>query len=1034
MKIVFLLLRRTKKCLQFGLLGVFLLTSGVVYGYTSRPMSLDIFLRHELMGPIRGKVTNSKGEALPGASIRVKGGDFTVLADNKGEFVIEANKSAILVISYAGYRTQELALDNSSGDIIAVLQESVSQLGEVVVTALGVKRERRALGYSVTEVRGSEFTEARETNIANSLVGKVAGVNVNSVSGGPGSSANVIIRGISSLSGNNQPLYVVNGIPINNEPQGNNEGQYSRSPDLGDGISNINPDDIASISVLKGAAASALYGFRAKYGVILITTKGGTGKGLVEFNSNYVSEQVMNLTDWQYVYGNGGNNNKPANQSTAFDTGSSSWGAKLDGTDVVQFDGVLRPYSAQKNNIKNFYRSGGTFTNTIAFSKNLGEGSIRLSASNLGNLSVVPNSDLQRQTFNFSGNFNLTKRLTIDARTNLIRDKADNRPILGDLAGNSNYNVMFLPTSVDVMALKPGTKADGTELQFVNNAYATNPWFATKYFVNNTLRNRLLGSASARYTFDSGFFIELRGGQDMYNDRYTSIVPNGTAYYPLANQHISERFSKVSQFNADIYLGGRSFNILPHLKITPNAGANLMQARSESITQSGLNFAVPYVYNILNAKNQSIQYYKPRSDVQAVYGTLDIEYKGLFYLNASGRNDWFSALWPSDKLDIFYPSVSGSFVFYELLNNNWLNFGKIRAGWANVGGGLGPYQTLLTYGLLPAQLNGQPLGVISNSSIPNSELKPSNARELEIGTELRMFNDRLRIDLSWYNKRSSNEILSAPASTTSGYSGVVLNVGELENKGFEALISGVPFKGTSFVWTSSFNGSVNNNKVLSLSAGQGSLAVATSRTGTGFTQNIVGKPSNQIMAFDNKYDANGQIVLLANGIPDRGTLTAWGSAYHKWTAGWSNEFSYKRLNLSFLIDGKFGAKIFSATDAIGYSSGLHKGTLDREKSFGSINAQTYYTQNAANVSKMFVYDASFVKFRQFTFGYSIPPTILNNLVKEASISFVGRNLFILMRKTDNIDPEASYGGISQGLELGGVPPVRTFGLNLAVKF
>ncbi|WP_331076404.1 SusC/RagA family TonB-linked outer membrane protein [Daejeonella sp.] len=1034
MEIISLLLSKTRKCLQSGLLCVFLLTSGVVFGYAAPIMPKCTYPGHELMIPIKGKVTNDKGEPLPGASIRIKGGNYTVSTDSKGEFVIEADISGTLIISYTGYKTMELALNNRNVGIVAVLQENVSQLGEVVVTALGVKRERRALGYSVTEIQGSDFTEARETNIANSLVGKVAGVNVNSVSGGPGSSANVIIRGISSLSGNNQPLYVVNGIPINNEPQGNNEGQYSRSPDLGDGISNINPDDIASISVLKGAAASALYGFRAKYGVILITTKSGTDKGLVEFNSNYVSEQVMNLTDWQYVYGNGGNNNKPANQSTAFDTGSSSWGAKLDGTDVIQFDGVLRPYSAQKNNIKNFYRSGGTFTNTIAFSKNFGEGSIRFSASNLGNLSVVPNSDLQRQTFNFSGSFNLSKRLTIDARANMIRDKADNRPILGDLAGNSNYNVMFLPTSVDVRALKPGTKADGTELQFVNNAYATNPWFTSKYFVNNTLRNRLIGSASARYTFEGGFFIELRGGQDSYNDRYTSVVPNGTAYYPLANQHISERFSKVSQFNADIYLGGRSFKILPDLKITPSAGANLMQARSESTTQNGLNFAVPYVYNILNAKNQSIQYFRPRSDVQAIYGTLDIEYKGMFYLNASGRNDWFSALWPSDKLDIFYPSISGSFVFSELLNNSWLNFGKLRAGWANVGGGLGPYQTLLTYGLLPAQLNGQPLGVISNSSIPNNELKPSNARELEIGTELRVFKDRLRLDLSWYNKRSSNEILSAPASTTSGYSGVVLNVGELENKGFEALITGAPIKGSSFVWTSSFNGSVNNNKVLSLSAGQGSLAVATSRTGTGFTQNIVGKSSNQIMAFDNKYDANGNIVLLANGIPDRGTLTAWGSAYHKWTAGWNNEFSYKRLNLSFLIDGKFGAKIFSATDAIGYTSGLHKGTLDREKSFGSINAQTYYTQSAANVSKMFVYDASFIKFRQFTLGYSFPPAMFDNLVKGASLSFVGRNLFILMKKTDNIDPEASYGGISQGLELGGVPPVRTFGLNLAVKF
>lgn len=1032
MEINFLLNKSVRRYWQLSLLITLLLASSPGEAASA---SADLKLMSSVTAPIpiRGKVTDNAGQPLIGATVKVKGTNIGASTNVDGNFSIEAEGNSTLVISYTGFETVEVAVNNRQS-INVQMKSTTTALGEVVITALGIKRERKALGYSVTEVKGEELTQAREINVANSLVGKVAGVNVNTVSGGPGASSNVIIRGVSSLSGNNQPLYVVNGIPFVNEPQGNSGGQFTGSPDLGDGISNINPDDIASISVLKGAAASALYGYRAKYGVILITTKSGAGRGMVEFNSNYVMEQVMNPTDWQYVYGMGTNGTKPLTQATAFDVGGSSWGARLDGTDVVQYDGVSRPYVAQQNNIENFYQNGGTFTNTIAFNRGFEDGSFRFSASNLSNTSIIPNSGLQRQNFNVSGNFNVSKRLTVDARANLIRDKADNRPVLGDLAGNVNYNIMFLPTSLDVRTLKPGTKADGlTEMQFTNSVYATNPWYSADFFIHNTLRNRLVGSASARYTFDNGIFAQIRAGQDSYNDRYSNIVPSGAAYYPVANQHISEQFNKTSEFNTDILLGGLLLKPTEGLTITPSIGANLTKARSENTTENGLNYAVPYVYTIMNAKNQSITYSKPRSDVQSVYGTLDLEYKNFLYLSASARNDWFSALWPSKKVDIFYPSVSGSFVFSELFSRDWLSFGKLRAGWANVGGGLGPYQTLLSYGLLNGQLNGLPLGTITNGSIPNNDLKPSNARELEIGTELRFFENRLSFDVSWYNKRSSNEILSAPASTTSGYSGVVLNVGELENIGVEALVTGIPVKGV-FTWSTSVNGSINNNKVLALSAGQGSLGVAISRTGTGFTQQIVGKPANQVMAFDYKYDANGAIMNAATGVPSQGLLTPWGSAYHKWTGGWNNDFSYKGVTLSFLIDGKFGGKVFSATDAIGYGNGLHKGTLDREKAFGTINAQTYYSTLATNVSKMFVYDASFIKFRQFMLGYSVPSSLLGTRVQGATISVVGRNLFTLMKKTDNIDPEASYGGISQGLELGGVPPVRTFGLNLGVKF
>lgn len=984
--------------------------------------------------PVRGRITTSDGQPLWGVSIRIKGTNRGTTTNANGEFTIEANKGETLVVSYVGFQAREFALGDSQNIAIS-LSASDGQLSEVVVTALGIRKERKALGYSVTEVKGSELTQARETNVANSLVGKIAGVNVSSVSGGPASSTNVIIRGISSLGGDNQPLYVVNGVPVTNQIKGNDGGQYTNAPDLGDGISNINPDDIETISVLKGAAASALYGSRAKAGVILITTKSGSGKGTIEFNSNYVAEKIVNVTGWQYVYGSGANGLKPTTAAAAYDAGNSSWGAKLDGSSVIQFDGVSRPYIAQKDNLKKFYRTGGTFTNTLSFSRGYEDGAFRFSTSYLKNNSTVPNSGLDRYNFNFSGNFTVVKGLTIDARANFVSDKAKNRPILADGAGNANFQAMFLPTSVDINTLKPGTKADGSELSFTNNTFATNPWFASYNFINNTLRNRLIGSVSSRYTFTNGLFAQVRIGRDFITDRYTTVVPTGTAYYNQAGRHLGEQYNRISELNTD-FLIGKSFAINRDITISPNVGGNLMKYRAETTEESGTSFAVPYVYNILNVQNKSIGYTNVRKEVQSLYGTIEVSFRNLLYLTASGRNDWFSTLAPSKDLAIFYPSVSGSFVFSEVWKPSWMNFGKLRVGWANVGGDLSPYQTLLNYGLFSQQLNGMPLGNITNASVPNSELRPSNASEIEIGTEMRLFKNRVGLDVAWYNKRSKNEILVAPASNTSGYTGAVLNIGELQNKGIEVLLTVQPLKGAGFNWTSSLNGSRNNNKVVSLAAGQAELGIGTSRTAVGFTRQVVGLPANQIMAFDYKYDASGKIIADANGVPSRGDLKAYGSAYHKWTAGFNNEFSYKGVNFSFLIDGKFGGKVFSATDYYGYFFGLHKATLEnREGTFGTnTTSQTYYTTLASNVSKMFVYDASFIKFRQFTLGYSFPSRLFNNRIKGLSLSLVGRNLFTLMKKTDNIDPEASYSGISQGLELGGVPPVRSYGVNLNVKF
>jgi outer membrane receptor protein involved in Fe transport len=661
-------------------------------------------------------------------------------------------------------------------------------------------------------------------------------------------------------------------------------------------------------------------------------------------------------------------------------------------------------------------------------------GAIRFSANDVNNNSIVPNSGLNRQSFNLVGTFEPVKRLTIDARSNYILEQVKNRPMLSDGAGNANYNAVFLPTSININDLKPGKDANGREVLYnKGNTYATNPWFAANEFVNNTKRDRLISSFSARYTFDNHLFIQGRAGRDAYTDTYKNVVPSGTGYYDLGK--IADQKTKFADVNADILMG-KSYAIDDDFTLTPNIGASFRNTRASQTTINGADFSVFGVYNILNAKNKSVGYTESESETHSLYGTLEFSYKDIFYLTGSGRSDWFSTLatpGKNNKLSVFYPSVSGSFVFSELLSSETLNFGKLRAGYAIVGQATDPYQTLLTYGFKSESLNDFPLGIINNNSIPNSGLKASKASELEVGTELRFFHDRLNIDATWYKKHSKDEISVITTSTTTGYSGAVLNAGEIENKGVEALVSGVIVKNKDFTWTSSLNATYNDNTVVSLAEGLSSQLLATSRSNAGFLQNIPGKAAAQVMAYDFLYDANGGIQKDVLGEPKRGDLKAYGSAYNKWFAGWNNEFNYKGLTMSFLIDGKWGGKVFSATDYYGYVFGLHKATLENREALGN-NAATFYQNTANNASHKFVQDASFIKFRQLTLGYSFPAAMFNNRIKSLNISLVGRNLFILMKKTDNIDPESSYNATFPGLELGGVPPVRTFGANLSVKF
>ncbi|UKJ07697.1 SusC/RagA family TonB-linked outer membrane protein [Solitalea lacus] len=990
---------------------------------------------------ITGKVTSADdNQPLPSVTVLIKGTSTATQTDLDGKYSIKAANEATLVFSYIGYLSREVKLGSSNVVNIALTVDS-RQLGEVVVTALGISKEKKSLGYATGTVKGDDLTQAREVNVANSLSGKVAGVSVSSPASGPGGAANVIIRGSSSLTGSSQPLYVLNGVPMDNSNSGTaigegSAGQYG-GVDLGDGIANINPDDIESISVLKGAAAAALYGSRAGAGVIMITTKSGKAqKGIgVEYNTTYQIDEITDLTDYQYVYGSGQQGRKPVNVSEAKAAGLLSWGAKLDGSNVIQFDGVARPYSANTGNMKDFYRTGGTFINTLAFSGGTETAAFRFSASNTDNKAVIPNSDLNRWSFNLNSNAKLSKKLSAAAIVNYIVEEANNRPALSDSPGNSNFGIAFLPTSLNAQqTLSPGYNADGSEIQFNANTFVTNPYFAANRFINDTHRNRIIANFSLKYNILDWLYVQGRVVQDAYNDRFKNVTPNGTAYLPDGS--MNDNSTRYSELNMDV-LFGLNKDLSKDFTLGATLGANGLKRDVELTNIFGSSFVIPFLYTIPNTESKNNRYYDFNSRINSIYATADIGYKGMLYLNLSLRNDWYSTLASptADKLSYLYPAVSSSFIFSEVWKPKALTYGKVRVGYAEVGGGGDqPYKTTLSYNIA-GSINGVPIGQIVNQEIPNPQLEPRAIKEFEAGTELKFFDSRFGIDFTYYNKQINNDIIPVTTSFSTGYASAFLNVGKLKNTGVELMLTGTPVKAPSgFTWNVSFNGSVNNSEVVSLSNNLSSIQVGISRTGNAFIQQVVGKPASQVMAFDYSRDANGQVIVDANGVPVKGNLIPYGSGLYKYNTGLNNEFFYKNWNFSFLIDGKWDAKIFSATNFYATQAGLEKRTLtDRDRA--GFDSQSYYTNFANNVSGQFVEDASFIKLRQVLLGYTFPSSLFNNRIQSLKLSFVARNLAILMKKTENVDPESNYNNsAAQGLELAGVPPTKSFGLNLSVKF
>ncbi|WP_051360044.1 SusC/RagA family TonB-linked outer membrane protein [Adhaeribacter aquaticus] len=1028
---------------------------------------------------LTGRVVSNKGEALPGVTVLVKGTTIGATTDANGSYTLNVpERAGTLVFSYIGYTTQERAY-SGAGTVNITLADDSKALEEVVVTAMGIKREARKLGYSTATVSTENLQANRTTNVGNSLVGKVAGLQVQAPPTGAGGSSKIRIRGQASFGGNNSPLIIVNGVPINNTPGGAanaasaNEFSGQSRTDTGDGLQSINPDDIESMTVLKGAAAAALYGFRAANGAIIITTKTGKGQAGVgiEVNSNFQADQALDFTDFQYEYGQGEYGKRPqvleggstvvAARGTGGGSGSWSFGEKFDGKPTIAFDGQEHPYLPHKNRIRDFYRIGTTWTNSVALSGGNEKGNFRMSFANTDANNIVPNSDFHKKILNFGMNYNFTEKLSSQLNINYSNEYNHNPPVVSEQTFNVNQSIYTLANSIDVAWLKaawinttPG-ESFGNEINIGRFTPRTNPYWVINKRLEESRRDRMFGNASLRYQLMPWMYVQGRFGQDYFSNPYNVNRPTGSASLATVGLGFNGQFyQSVSTFrerNMDFLIGiNKEFGIFG---IDATLGGNSMDQKSDRIGTNVTNFFVRDLYSINNGQVKEPNYTFSHKRVNSLFGTVDFSFRNYLFLNVTGRNDWFSTLNPNSN-SYLYPSVSTSFVFSQAFGDlpAWLNYGKVRAAYAEVGGDTDPYTNRIFYNI-NANLfpNGNvPLGYINGNVAPNPNLRPLKVREKEVGLELRTLDNRINLDISAYDKKTVDEILNVDVSIQSGFSQRKVNVGKLQNRGIEMLLSLEPVRTENLTWNISFNFTYNKSKVLQLAEGAQRFDTGNGEF-IGILSHEVGKPMASLRGFDYKRNAQGQILLTNGGRIQQGNIVTFGSAIPTHTGGWLNTLTFRGIRVFTQVDFKAGHKLISNSNFNYYRHGLHKATLvgrengvvfpgtresDNQQNTTSVNVQDFYTDYRNTfVATPFVYNASFVRWRTASIGYDFSRFVNKSFIKGLNVNAFVNNVLVIKKYVDNLDPESTYSASDNltGLESHALPTTRSYGLNVNIK-
>ena len=1060
---------KVKKCKNTLLCGT--LTLCLWGGFSQvRAASFENFAIEQQSNKVTGIVNDEFGPVI-GASVVEKGTSNGVVTDLDGKFSLNVKPGATLIISFVGYKQQEVKAGNAP--LYIVLEEDSLMLSEVGVTALGIKRERKALGYGVAEVQGEALTKAKETNVINSMAGRVPGLVVTQTAGGASGSSRVILRGSTEMTGNNQPLYVIDGVPLDNTNFGS-AGTYGGF-DLGDGISSVNPDDIESMSVLKGPAASALYGSRASHGVILITTKkANKDKVSVEYNGTLTFDtQLAKWDDVQQVYGMGANGTYPIN---AVSNTNMSWGAKADGTNMLKyFDGVERPYLIVPDNTSQFFRTGFTATNSAIIGVNNGKTGIRFTYTDMRNKDIVPKTHMSRDIFNLRANTSAGK-FDLDFSVNYTREDVKNRPALGDSKSNIGKNLMTLATTYDQAWLKSYQDANGEYANWNGmDPYNVNPYWDVYKNSNSSKKDQFRFNGKVVWNITQHLKVQGTAGAELnwftFEDYKAPTTPGYESGY-LQNNNFRNRmynFELLALYNNS--WGNFDFNA--------TLGGNLYKVNNQTIVTTAKDMKIRDVVALMSFNEVSVEPYSYRKQINSIYGAVNLGWKHMLYFDATLRGDQSSTLPISNNMYI-YPSFSGSFVFSELLKlGDKLPYGKVRMSWAQVGSDTDPYQLGLVYTKSKFAYPGYTIGYISNGTIPNKDLKPTKTNSFEMGLELKFLKNRIGLDFTYYSQLSKNQIMGMASSSTSGYGYRLINAGEIENKGVEIALNTRPIQTKDFSWDLNFNFSKNSNKVKKLVDDMDMFELEKATWLDVQVAAKVGENFGSIVGPDFQRNENGDILIdPSTGLPmyDKSNHVL-GNASWDWTGGVYTNFSYKNISLSAVFDVKVGADLYSMSARAAHETGKSMATLEgREAWYKSeearqaagyakdspdwiptggfiapgvidngdgtyrendivINPEKYWMSVCRNAPSMFIYDNSYVKCREITLSYTLPKAWLKNVVDGLTISFVARNPFIVWKNIPNIDPDSNYNNTTgMGMEYGSLPSRKSYGFNVNVKF
>lgn len=1063
----------------------------VILGMSVRSFSQEVTTQ------VNGTVLTDKGEILEGVSIEAK--NLTASAakplhattNEKGVFsfkeLVVGNRYNF-TFSFVGY--EEVIHKNfvvkqvgQTNTLLIRLTEKSNKLDEVIVTALGITRQQKALGFSAQEIGSEDVNDARSNNWSSALSGKVAGLQLLSSGSGPINSTRVTLRGDISLNpNNNNALIVVDGVPMSNRNMSTSgvdnaygAGSGNDVPiDFGNGIGDINPDDIESITVLKGPGATALYGSRAGNGALLITTKSGSRKNQgigVTVNSNISINNVLKWPDYQYEYGQGTGKafnsagEKYYSYGATADGGSTSgtssaYGPKFNGQEYFQYDPVKQgvgdqrtPWRPYKDNIKDFWRTGYTITNNISLEGGNERGSARASITHSKNEWIMPNTGYERVTAQTGINYKISDKLKINSKINYTNKKSDNLPATGYNNQSIAYFMIFQNPNVDLNWYKDRWKRGQEQVDQIHpfSSFIDNPFLIAHEMTNSLNSNGVVGSLSATYEISKKFDIMVRSGINMMDEDRNQRRPFSTANF--LKGYYKEQAITDFEVNSD-FLFTYHDKLGKDFAINASVGANSMSHKYNRVDSYIDGLVIPGVYKLNNGlANAMVKVIDKNYKVNSVYGLAAFSYKDKYFLDVTARNDWSSTL-PAENWSFFYPSVNASFILSDIFTLPAVfSFAKLRFSAADGGNDTDPYQTSKYY--LPTEFASS---ATVNQVLFNANLKPEISTNYEAGIDVRFFNSRLGVDVTVYNNTTRNQIVPVPLDPTTGYTSAIINSGKVRNRGVEVIINAKPITSKNFKWNTTINWSKNENEVLYLAEEFGSIGKQDIGYGGNATlQARVGGTTGDIYGFGFVRSPDGQIVYTAAGLPARpADIQYIGNAFADWKGGIQNEFSYKSFRFSFLVDGQYGGIIYSQTHHKMTEQGKLKHTLrGREENYiigegvvetapGRYETNTkkvipvdYFTDyyRRANVEAN-SFDASYIKLREARLEYSLSQKILGkSFIRQATIALYGRDL-LMVTSFPIFDPEtAALNGsvLLPGVEMGQAPSTRTIGLNITLK-